>query len=327
MILLSSDSIRCEAALSRRLRLAWITLGLCALLGLAGCGGAQPTPDSAKSPDLQFDLAELFISSGAYDAATPIVTALRREHPEDPRASTLMGIILREKGVYAEAERLFVDALQRDVDYAPAHDALGILYGVQNFGDRAVKAHRRATELAPENAKYWHNLGFALSLCRQFDDAVKAYQTSLRLAPDQQRTFINLALLHASRGRDEEALRLLKQTLTPTKAWFNLALVQERRGDLISARVSLDEALRLTPHHKEAKQLLDRVRLKLASQPSHQLKEAPNPQKIDHAQAEGGGSDPQTVESGHAQDAKKLGEQGGGQPQPQSSSLPVSSSD
>ena len=228
------------------------------LIIYSSCSSKQTPPPLADQPppELQFDLAELFLSSSAYEAATPIVRQLIHVHPDDPRPHHYLGVILRERGVYREAERSFLEALKKDPSFAPAHDGMGILYGVQSKLEEAVKAHRRATQSAPNHPKYWHNLGFALTLVKQFDEAASAYETSLKLAPNQPRTFINLALTRGAQGRDEEALLLLKQTLSPADAWYNLALIQQRRGDLKTAQESFGQALKVQPHHAKSKSAL-----------------------------------------------------------------------
>ena len=120
---------------------------------LAGCGSGEATLKNEVNAALHFDLAELFLNSNAYDAASPIARKLYQDHPQDPRPPYYLGIILRERGVFEQAEQYFLEAIKRDSKFALAYDALGILYGMQSKLKQALVAHRRAAEMAPKNAK------------------------------------------------------------------------------------------------------------------------------------------------------------------------------
>ena len=224
-----------------------------------GCGGRDVLKDQSN-PALHFDLVELFLSSNAYDAASPVASKLYHDHPTDPRPSYYLGVILRERGVFEEAERYFLEAIKRDANFALAYDALGILYGMQNQLDRALSAHRRATEISPKGAKLWHNLGFALTLSRAYPRAVKAYQKSITLAPNHKKTYVNLGMTYGVMGQYTEATRMFKQALSPAEVWLNLGLIQERKGELKRASKSFDEALKIQPQLQSAQRGLRRIK-------------------------------------------------------------------
>lgn len=225
---------------------------------LSGCGGGDALKDQSN-PALHFDLVELFLSSNAYDAASPVASKLYHDHPTDPRPSYYLGVILRERGVFEEAERYFLEAIKRDASFALAYDALGVLYGMQNQLDRALAAHQRATEIDPNGAKFFHNLGFALTLSRSYPKAIKAYQKSITLAPNHKKTYVNLGMTYGVMGQYTEATRMFKQALSPADVWLNLGLIQERRGELKRAHESFDEALKIQPQLRSAQRGLRRV--------------------------------------------------------------------
>ena len=227
---------------------------------LSGCGGSDPGLNGQPNAALHFDLTELFLTSHAYDAASPVAQKLYHEHPQDPRPPYYIGIILRERGVFEEAERYFLEAIKRDARFALAYDALGVLYGMQNQLKRAQSAHLRATEIEPKSAKFWHNLGFALTLSRDYPEAIKAYQKAVTLAPNHKKIYINLGMTYGVMGHYEEATRMLKQALSPSQVWLNLGLIQERKGDLELATLSFDKALKLDPQLQAAQHALTRIK-------------------------------------------------------------------
>ena len=152
---------------------------LCLLMVILwACGGGQDF-DTAEQIErnpqankvLQQDLLELFLKARSFDAASPLAQKFYQTQKKQPDPCYYMGVILREKGVYEEAERYFLEGLTYDAKHARTYDALGILYGVQNKRVRSLKAHQKAVELDQTNPKFWHNLGFALSINKQLDQA------------------------------------------------------------------------------------------------------------------------------------------------------------
>ena len=89
----------------------------------AGCGGATGGPrdreaeikaaqqpelpplDGKVDDELRIQLAELLIHEGAHENAVPIVREALARKPQDARLHYLLGTLLRDRGVYDEAER------------------------------------------------------------------------------------------------------------------------------------------------------------------------------------------------------------------------------
>ena len=175
----------------------------------------------------------------------------------------MIGVILREKGVYEEAERFFLEALSKDHAHSDAYDALGILYGIRGQIDQALKAHKKATDLKPKIAKYWHNYGFALCLAQKFKEAIKAFQRSLSLAPEQERTFVSLAFAFGALGDYQEMRRYLSQVLTTAQVEFNLGVVREKRGEREVALAHYRRALSLHQNFELARESIGRLEREL----------------------------------------------------------------
>ena len=208
---------------------------------------------------LEEELLELFVNSRSFDAASPLAQKLYREHPKKARPAYLLGVILREKGVFEESKRFLLEAISRDPTHSDAYDALGILHGVQGQLEEALSAHKRATEIMPKNPKYWHNYGFALSVSKKFQAAIKAFQKSLSLAPDQKRTFVNLGFAHGALGQFKEMRRYLSQALKAAEVEFNIGFVMEKRGELSEAISHYKSAISLNPHLTQARSALERL--------------------------------------------------------------------
>ena len=246
-----------------RLNILIITLLFCLSALVISCGSGDAGLKSQTDKALHFDLAELFLKSNAYDAASPIARKLYHQHPQDPRPPYYLGIILRERGVFEEAERYFLESIKRDAKFALAYDALGVLYGMQSRLKQSLEAHYRATEIEPDRAQLWHNLGFALTLSRSYRKAIKAYQKAITLAPNHKKIYVNIGMTYGVMGQYDEAKRMFKQALSPSEVWYHLGMIQERRGELEQARTSFDEALKLQPRFQVARDSLARVKIRI----------------------------------------------------------------
>ena len=71
------------------------------------CGAGEKTTQPKVDRELRVSLAELLIKAKAYDEAIPIVKKALHNNPKDARLYYLLGITLRDKGVYSEAESMF----------------------------------------------------------------------------------------------------------------------------------------------------------------------------------------------------------------------------
>ena len=222
-----------------------------------------PVDQSKKARALQEDMVALFIQAKAFDAAAPVAQKLYQEQKGQANPAYWMGVILREKGVYSEAEKYFLEALSADAKHGPSYDALGILYGIQGKLKQALNAHKKATELEPKNAKYWNNYGFALSLNKHFDLAIQAYEKSISLAPQEKRSFVNLAFILGAQAQYKKAEHYLSQALPTAAVFFNLALIYEKQGKFEESLSSYQKAVRENPNFTKAKQAIKRVKLLL----------------------------------------------------------------
>ena len=73
----------------------------------------------------------------------------------------------------------------------------------------AVASFRKATELKPDSAEAWNELGYALRHVGQYPDSVKAYDEALRLKPRFPEALEYLGEAYVKMGQLEEARRVL----------------------------------------------------------------------------------------------------------------------
>jgi predicted TPR repeat methyltransferase len=146
------------------------------------------------------------LREGRDAAALTLLGAVLAEHPGQPDALHLLGIVHHEQGSSAEAERSLRAAIER-----------------WPRGDAAL-------------AGVWNNLGNVLLESGELAAADDAYRAGLALDPDASRTWANLAVLSRRRGRLDDALDAARGAVRtdPDDAhgWFTLSRVLIEHGDV-----------------------------------------------------------------------------------------------
>lgn len=254
------------------------------LLGVTltlGCGARAdrttqpPEKDKTFDADLAVELADTLIRARAYENALPMLQRALGRTPNDPRLHYLRGVILRDRGLYGQARQAFSLALTLAPRMAHCHSALGILSDLEGDHVAAQRSHLRAIELQPKTAPFLNNQGFSHYLAGDWKAAEAAYRAGLNADPGASRLFLNLGFAVAAQGgRDEEALRLFRETLDEAGALNNLALAQQLRGDATAARRMFKQALQSNPSLPQALANLDALDIS-GSTPDRPLEGSP----------------------------------------------------
>jgi Flp pilus assembly protein TadD len=210
---------------------------LAALLALlAGCATDSHLRKTEEDGErMRLDLAETYVKKGAYTAAIPMLRRELADHPQSDYVRTLYATVLREQGLYPQAEREFKTALSLQPANARAWDGIGVLYDLMRRAPDAEPAHRRALDLEPGNASYWNNLGFSLYVARKNDDAIVALERALALDPSLAVAYNNLGFAYGRRGNDVDAERCFRTAGGEASARLNMAIVYDERGDAEAA--------------------------------------------------------------------------------------------
>jgi tetratricopeptide (TPR) repeat protein len=131
-----------------------------------------------------------------------------------------------EQGDTSQAKLLFAKAAQKDEQSATQANKqaaanyrnLGALAFLDNTQE-ALHAYRRATELDPDNADSWNELGHLLKRIGNLDEAITAYQNVLNLGKlhknieEQAKAHGNLGLVYQVRGELDKAIEMQKKAL------------------------------------------------------------------------------------------------------------------
>ena len=233
------------------MRSSLVTIVLVA--ALAGCGAQRQHREIQRAgEELRFELAELYVQRGALQAATPLLRRVLSETPRDVRARVLYGTVLRDLGLYPQAEKELRFALELDARRADAHGALAILLELTGRGDEALVHHRLAVRHAPGDARLRNNYGFSLLLAGDLRAAIAHLERALALDPGLAQAHLNLGFAYGRAGRIDDAGRAFRAALPEPAALYDLSLVLEENGDVDGAEALRAQAFALDPELEQA---------------------------------------------------------------------------
>ena len=157
--------------------------------------------------------------------------------------------------VVGDPVRAWEDAVRRAPNSTDALSALGESYAAR--GDaRAEAAFQRAVHAAPENYRYWANLGLYYADHRRYEEAVQALRTAVAKNPREGTVHDYLGQLLQGLGRDDEARVEFEAAIAAEPAfaqpYINLAALHLRKGEPEKARPLLATVARFPSTGEEA---------------------------------------------------------------------------
>jgi Flp pilus assembly protein TadD len=179
-----------------------------------------------SKPDESVVLAMLngmnFERSGDWKRAREVYEEIRKKQPDNLEAVHRLGVVADAQRRHAEAEQLFLFALQKQ----------------------------------PRNAALLADLGYCYYLQGQLAKAESALTKAAKLEPANQRTWNNLGLVVGHQGRHEEALDCFRKSGSDADAQYNLAFIYAAQDRVGEAKRSFQMALATDPTHRRAREAL-----------------------------------------------------------------------
>jgi arylsulfatase A-like enzyme/predicted Zn-dependent protease len=202
-----------------------------------------------------------------------------------------------EAGRYDEAIAKVRKALAADPDIIEAHSRLGNIYTKAGRYPEAVEAYKRALALDPEHLLSTYNLALAYRAMGRTDEAILGFERTQQLDPRSGRAHFQIADILMQRGEPAKALEVLSKGLTldvdrapflvklgeaylelkrydeadkvlreavqlrpdVPRGQYNLALVQEQRGNAAGARAAYEAEVAANPKNYGAQFNLGRI--------------------------------------------------------------------
>jgi tetratricopeptide (TPR) repeat protein len=185
----------------------------------------------AENPDCwmaKYNLGSLRFQQQRYDEAYKLMQdSLRpRENDEPSREERAdmyfyMGATLLALGSPDEAQGYYQQALEdyqllaqsEDPPNAATYNNLGIVHGVLQQPEEAVRAFQRGLEIDPNQPKVRLNLGEMYYRLGQFKESEACFRQVLSAEPQNVRAHYNLGTVAWSLGRQQEAIEQMRKAL------------------------------------------------------------------------------------------------------------------
>ena len=152
---------------------------------------------------------------------------------QPPSAKTLyaMARVMEAKGQSAQAEMMYVRAVQADREFVPAYCDLAQLQTRDGRVKDAIQTLSAGLEVRPQDTVLLNDLGMCWLARGDYEEALGSFTQAAALLPENTRYRSNMAVALGMLGRYEESLALYRQVLPAGEAYFNVAVLCEARQD------------------------------------------------------------------------------------------------
>jgi len=212
-------------------------------------------PARAQSTDVlqAFEQVAALIRDDRLAEADKELTRVLKLQPDLPVALNLMGSLRAKQGRLAEAESLFLRAVQNDKNFTGARMNLVYLYLLKRAPDKAIPQLNEVLALEPENLEAKVLLGDAYLAKNDLPKAEENYLAALDNKLNNAGALFGLAQISRLKGEQREVAIYLNRvgTLitdsTSTDFLYKFALEAMQVGLFDEAKSALERAVTLKP--------------------------------------------------------------------------------
>jgi tetratricopeptide (TPR) repeat protein len=202
-----------------------------------------------EQSEVRLSLAQLLRGTGRADEALAELRKVTAAQPDNDDAHRLIGQILSDRAQFNAALTEFNEAIRLRPGFWTNHMSLAAAYLKAGRLAEAARSYLRVTELQPDNAWAFGNLGVAYMELGENRRALESLERSIAITPDAY-TYANLGTVRYWQGDFEGAARATQEAikLLPDEAWIhrNLGDAYAQLGRRQEAEASYAEAVRLS---------------------------------------------------------------------------------
>ncbi len=242
----------------RRLLSALVTLGLTTLVACGGGQGKQTADPTHLDARTRARQAESYLTAGRISDALDAADEAIAEEPGEARWQHLRGSILFRAGRFPEALPAFEKALALDPYLTDAHNFIGSIYTEQRKWTEAEAQFRKALSdpAYPTPELVYLNMAVLFAAQGRDEDAVAELRKSVQLNPQFYQAHFELASTLDRLGKYPEAASEYEvaspQYRQSGDFYYRLGLVYFRLGDAVKARQNLRRAIDVSPGSESA---------------------------------------------------------------------------
>ncbi len=207
----------------------WILIGLLFLLSTCA------TPGQNRSSG----------NSDSYNETE--ITARARAHVD-------LGAAYLQQGKFEIALIEFNEAKQIDPNYAPTYNGLGLLYAALGEDVKADDNYKKSIQLQPRSSESHNNYGSFLCSRKRYDESIQHFLEAVKnpLYSTPYLAYANAGICSARKNDMTNAEIYLNKALQieplTHSAATQLAEIQFKRGEAVTARETLQNALVASPN-------------------------------------------------------------------------------
>lgn len=201
--------------------------------------------------------------AGRYDEAAAKVQQALREDPNIIEAYSRLGNIYTKAGRHADAVAAFKRALALDPEHLLSTFNLALAYRALGQIDEAIVGFERTGQLDPRSGRAHFQLG---DIYMQRGEPVKALEVltkGLALDIDRPPFLVKIGEAYLELKRYDEADQALREAVrlraNVPRGHYNLALVEEQRGNATAARAAYEAEVATNPKNYGAQFNLGRL--------------------------------------------------------------------
>ena len=199
--------------------------------------------------EVALPLGEVYLKLGETRKVLDTVTTTGMPASQHVDILTMRGTAFAMMGNLASATDSFNEARRLDPKSPGPWIAESPILLRAGERDKARAAAQKATELAPNNALGWHQLGTVQQAVGDAKSALASYERAIQLAPKYADSQVSKVTVLLGMGRTAEAEALLAQLkewkVTEPRASFLRGSLADAKGDLAAAKKEYAEAVNM----------------------------------------------------------------------------------
>ncbi|MGB9765008.1 MAG: tetratricopeptide repeat protein [Candidatus Saccharicenans sp.] len=165
----------------------------------------------AKEAKQALDQAMEMIKQNNLEGALNLLQDLQKKYPDDSNVCYLLGLTFGRLHRYDQAVVELTKVTQLVPQFAPAYQQLGYCYQNLKDMDKALEYYKKSAELDPTNSANLYNLGLILFEMNKIDDALNYLEKALAVKADDVDILEMIARCYVNKGDLPKAVEYLEK--------------------------------------------------------------------------------------------------------------------